>query len=613
MWGVHCSRIPGTVLRVLVVCLMPAWAGQKLVNAPSRILTAENAGKGLFLGMHHLFTIPGYWDYGNFHPQKCAELPGKLFRAKAQGEECREVYVESGNDKFYPGLGTYTLNTGRLFAAWRVKAPLESHPGGRVSYVHPAMGPWEIWLEKAGDGVPVWHVRTLYSGSHIEKTISRPPLPDGWYEVRLTLQPESLEFELNHEPAGHFPHDGYPENFRMHFGSLQPDPGGPAVVSEFRYVFFDRFRYPDSARDAAPEGPEDIRPEDKLLYGVACKATPESPRHSEGDMIRLKDGRLLLVWSDYFKGLGWDGSPARLSAKTSSDGARTWSKPRVVVDYDPKSPGGNVMSVSLIRAKGGDLLMAYVDRTPDMKAKGLVLRRSTDEGLTWSARTVITPDTGNVHIANNAGLRMLRNGRIVLACREYIRNIRWPYALYSDDDGHTWKAGQHVPAPDLTPSQIKAQNVNEPNIAELADGRLIMMMRSMAGGHFFSYSSDSGETWTKPYLSPLRGTVAPPYIGSIPATGDLLAVWTEGLTGRTPLNSAVSKDGGKTWSPVKLLDQSEHYGYGYTSVVFVNGRAYITTMRYPLFASLERFQVQPGYIDLLLISLPVEWFYRMPH
>ena len=35
-------------------------------------------------------------------------------------------------------------------------------------------------------------------------------------------------------------------------------------------------------------------------------------------------------------------------------------------------------------------------------------------------------------------------------------------------------------------------------------------------------------------------------------------------------------------------------------------------MRYPQFSSLERFQIQPGYIDLLFVSLPVDWFYRMP-
>ncbi len=84
------------------------------------------------------------------------------------------------------------------------------------------------------------------------------------------------------------------------------------------------------------------------------------------------------------------------------------------------------------------------------------------------------------------------------------------------------------------------------------------------------------------------------------------------MTGRTPLNSAISRDGGETWSPVKYLDRSEYHGYGYTSVDFVGDRVVITTMRYPQFSSIERFVVQPGYSDLLFLSLPVEWFYRFP-
>ena len=100
------------------------------------------------------------------------------------------------------------------------------------------------------------------------------------------------------------------------------------------------------------------------------------------------------------------------------------------------------------------------------------------------------------------------------------------------------------------------------------------------------------------------------YIGTVPTTGDLLAIWSYGLTARTPLNSAISKDGGKTWSPVKLPEQSENFGYRYTSVSFVNDWVLLTTSQYPLFSSLERFAAEPGYTDLLFVSLSLEWFYR---
>ena len=169
-----------------------------------------------------------------------------------------------------------------------------------------------------------------------------------------------------------------------------------------------------------------------------------------------------------------------------------------------------------------------------------------------------------------------------------------------------------MPDPGLTPEQKAGQNVNEPSLCELADGRLLMIMRSIAGGQFFSWSSDRGETWTKPVLSPLRGTCSPAIVRRIPGTDDVLAIWTNSYGGRTPLVSAVSSDGGMTWKHLKLLEQSCYHGYGYVSCTFVGDRAVLSYMHYPMFASLERFEVQPGYMDGRFLSLPIKWFYRNP-
>lgn len=605
----------------LITVLILAGCGNSPVAEPSllpsaplpRTLTAENAEEDLFQGMAHLFTIPDYFDYGLFTPQECTELPGKLFRARAKGTECSSAFLISGKDHWYAGKSNdLRFAEGRLYAAWRVQRPERLAPGGKYSYVFPKGGPWEIWMEADESGEAVWRIQRSPGGETVIETVAAGPPSDGWDDIRLTLEPTALEIEWNRGRTERFSHGPYPSTFRMHLGAAQPDPEGPEVVSSYRHFFLNRFPFPYSEEDLGPDGPEDIRPEDEMIRNFAGEATPQSPRHSEGDIIELKDGSLLLVWSDYFDGEGWDRSPARLSAKVSKDGGLTWGEPWTAVEYDPESPAGNVMSVSLVRANNGDILMAYHGEMPSMKEEGTLLRRSSDEGRTWSEARQISPDNGNPHAANNDCFRRLKSGRILLSSREYIDGVRWPYALYSDDDGETWIAGKNTPAPDLTLRQVEGQNVNEPTISELPDGRLLMKMRSIAGGHFFSYSEDQGETWSKPYLSPLRGIVAPGYVGTIPSTGDTLAIWSRGLTGRTPLNSAVSRDGGETWSPVKYLDRSEYHGYGYTSVDFVGDRVVITTMRYPQFSSIERFVVQPGYSDLLFLSLPVEWFYRLP-
>jgi hypothetical protein len=275
--------------------------------------------------------------------------------------------------------------------------------------------------------------------------------------------------------------------------------------------------------------------------------------------------------------------------------------------------GPSPRHVSLVRARNGDLIMTCLQLLPDMELEGMVMRRSADDGETWSEPELITPRNGNVHASNCACLRMLSTGRILLSCREYVDGIRWPYGLYSDDDGYTWQAGQHVPDPELPPEQKSGQNVNEPSVAELADGRLLMTMRSIAGGQFFSYSSDGGETWTKPYLSPLRGVCSPAAIRRIPGTDDILAVWNYGLVHRSPLVSAISGDGGRTWQHLKLVEQSEYHGYCYTSITFIGERVYLTYYHYPGSSSRQWFESEEEhfhYHDHRLTVLPIEWFYR---
>ncbi|MBC8232265.1 exo-alpha-sialidase [bacterium] len=575
-----------------------------------KVLNKDNAGTGLVKGYNCLFTIPNYWPYGIFNHQDRCELPGKLFRAKAGGErDIQHVYV---TPNFWNEPIDYSTAQLPLYVAWRGKGPERYVHGGKFQFVCPADGPWEIWCNKKEDGQVIWHVNVKQKGIWHDYHFTVVPLDGDWFEVRLIMNPDALGVTINGESKGNFDHDAYTPQFQMQFGTGQDKVGGEEVISEYRYIFVNAYPYPDDSEDI-PDGPEDVRPEDDAICTMLCEATLQKPRMSEGDLIQLKDGSLYAIWSDYYAGTGWDGSPARLMAKISRDGGRTWSEPEVVVTDEHDT---NVMSVSLLYNKNGELLLAYYDQLPGMSTKGMVLRRSDDDAKTWSEPVRITPETGNRHAANNACLRTFSNGRIALSCREYIDDIRWPYCLYSDDNGYTWQAGKHVPDPDLTESQKRGQNVNEPSIAELSAGRLLMTMRSIAGGQFFSYSDDWGETWTKPELSPLIGTCSPAAIKCIPSefsansATDVLAIFTYGFNGRTPLTSAISSDGGKTWKNLKLVEQSEYHGYCYTSITFVEERIFLTYMHYPNFTSLMRFDVEPGYIDLRLTSLPLAWFYR---
>ena len=562
-----------------------------------KVLDEHTAGTGLFQGVRCAFAVANYWTYGYFEPRDHCELPGLLLRTRASAQAPHVFFAPGVEDEPY----RYRPNELPAYVSWTVELPAPRGDHGRPALVMPRPGPWEVWAEPRRDRVD-WHVRAQHRGRQIHRTLSGPLAAA--HTVHVAARPDALRVTAPGGATVEVEHDAYDEPFMVTFGSGAAADGSP-VETVYREVAIEEVPYP-SGDESLPDGPEDLRATDDGWCFMVNEATPGHPRHSEGDLVVLSDGSLLLVWSDYHAGKGWDASPARLSARRSTDGGRTWSRKWTVVEDEHDT---NVMSASLLNL-GDELLLVYFDLLPGMPAKGMVARRSGDGGRTWSAATAITQANGNRHAANNASLRRLADGRILLAAREYVDGVRWPYCLLSDDGGRTWRAGAHVPDPGLPERERLAQNVNEPSVAQLADGRLLMTMRSVAGGQFFAYSEDRGQSWSRPFLSPLRGACSPAAIQRVPGTTDVLCVWTYGLSGRTPLVSALSSDAGRSWRPLKLVERSRHHGYCYTSITFHGDRVLLTYCHAPELAGLRRFAVEPGYIDLRLTALPVEWFYR---
>jgi len=116
-----------------------------------------------------------------------------------------------------------------------------------------------------------------------------------------------------------------------------------------------------------------------------------NPRNSEGDFIRLKDGRILFIYSHFTSGSG-DNSSAYLAGRYSSDGGKTWSDKDVTIL--PNEGGMNVMSVSLIRLDENRIALFYLRKNSETDCIPL-MRISDDEAKTWSdAKECITDVPG---------------------------------------------------------------------------------------------------------------------------------------------------------------------------------------------------------------------------
>jgi len=325
---------------------------------------------------------------------------------------------------------------------------------------------------------------------------------------------------------------------------------------------------------------------------IVVPNTPEHIRNGEADIIRLKNGDLLLGYGRWGSD-GDDFGAAEIWSKTSHDDGKTWGEDRVLVPNEGKV---TTFEVAFLRLQSGEILMAYCVK--DSKEDcSICFRKSFDEGRTWGSRIKyqIAAGYSGYTAINNNRLAQLRSGRILLPAYDgWVHGrLLLSFALYSDDKGQTWRKSADVDIRDLDPND--KFGADEPAVVELKDGRVMMIIRTGLGIIAKSHSSDGGATWSRP--QPIPGIVAPnapASIARLPQTGDLLLVWNNSTAARDPLNSAISRDEGETWENIRVLDRGGSLCY--TSITAVGERVLLAYYQFPQ--------------GLKLQSMPYRWFYE---
>lgn len=328
---------------------------------------------------------------------------------------------------------------------------------------------------------------------------------------------------------------------------------------------------------------------------IVVPSTPEHPHNGEADMIRLKNGDLLLAYGQWLQADGT--GPAEIRCVTSRDGGGTWANDRVLL---PNEGNVGTFSVSLLRLQNDEILMSYgVKESVDERK--VYFRRSSDECRTWSPRVRLEVPpawySGYTGISNNR-LIQLTSGRILAAAWAGWAKDRTilGFTAYSDDNGETWRKSDDVDIRTIDPSNT--YGADDPAVIELKDGRVMMVIRTTLGYIAKCYSQDQGRTWTRPVrVRELEAPNAPATISRIPATGDLLLIWNRSKTERHPLNSAVSKDDGRSWGCIRTVDDTSPSAYA--SITPVGDRILLTYWAY-----------EPTGTTLKLKSIDYRWFYQ---
>lgn len=314
---------------------------------------------------------------------------------------------------------------------------------------------------------------------------------------------------------------------------------------------------------------------------LCLKPGTSTPRHSEGDLLRLADGSLLLVWTRFTSGTGGDHDPADLVASVSTDGGALWSTPRVVV----ASEGGmNVMSVTLRRLPDGRIAMFHLVKYSLLNCRPVV-RFSSDEGHTWSNPTEIVPsDDVGYDVLNNDRVLIDEQGRMVVPVARHAGSGMTPHfsaagrlrCYHSNDQGSSWKVGAWAP-------DVPGIVLQEPGVFQARDGSLRMHARTNDGCHYIASSDDDGQTFSMPRPWTLRSPMSAATVERL-ADGDLLAIWNEpaleadaAKSRRTPLVAARSADDGATWGTRSILFDHPDGWYCYVAHLPADSGMYLVS------------------------------------
>ena len=141
----------------------------------------------------------------------------------------------------------------------------------------------------------------------------------------------------------------------------------------------------------------------------------------------------------------------------------------------------------------------------------------------------------------------------------WAHTINFVACYYSDDKSQTWRRSLNETHATIDQGVGGGYAIDEPMIAELANGRLMLVGNSGLNRVFRAYSEDRGETWLEAEATELAQRRSPLNLKRIAGRDEVVIIWNqtsqwESMTGlnRHRLSCAVSKDG-QAWQHFKNL------------------------------------------------------------
>lgn len=308
--------------------------------------------------------------------------------------------------------------------------------------------------------------------------------------------------------------------------------------------------------------------------GYACYRIPAVISTNEGHILAFAEGRR--------NGCSDTGS-IDLVMKRSEDGGQSWS-PLQLVWSDEDNTCGN--PAPIVEQESGDILLlatwnlgedheSEIITQSSTDTRRVYLLRSADGGENWSQPEEITadvkqPDWTWYATGPGSGIQLQQGtyaGRLMVACDHIEAETKkyYSHVIYSDDQGESWQVGGITPR----------DQVNESEVVQLADGRLLLNMRNYdreQRTRQLAYSEDGGQSWTNMQHAPeLIEPICQASMLRFDSEGDTFILFSNPASKekRENMTLKASSDGGKSWQTLRQI----HAGpAAYSDLVQLNER-----------------------------------------